>query len=74
MVRNPESQHPENLMLRTFRDFNIRDFVWILISLILRIPNDPYVEIFRDRMVILYYRFPYLRRILSTSKRKMTEL
>ncbi|RGB37515.1 hypothetical protein C1646_756749 [Rhizophagus diaphanus] len=32
--------------------------------------NDPYVKVFRAHMVILNYRSPYLRRILSTNKKK----
>jgi hypothetical protein len=32
--------------------------------------NDPYVKFFRAHMVILYYRSPYLRRILLTNKKK----
>ena len=33
--------------------------------------NDPlYVKTFRAHMVILYYRSPYLKRILSTNKKK----
>ncbi|GBB92836.1 hypothetical protein RclHR1_20630002 [Rhizophagus clarus] len=32
--------------------------------------NDPDVKIFRAHMVILNYRSPYLRRILSTNKKK----
>ncbi|GBB90175.1 hypothetical protein RclHR1_17050003 [Rhizophagus clarus] len=32
----------------------------------IEVGNDPYVKIFRAHMVILYYRSPYLRRILST--------
>ncbi|RGB42398.1 hypothetical protein C1646_751052 [Rhizophagus diaphanus] len=32
--------------------------------------NDPYIKIFRAHMVILHYRSPYLRRILSTNKKK----
>jgi hypothetical protein len=31
---------------------------------------DPYVKIFRAHMNILNYRSPYLRRILSTNKKK----
>ena len=31
--------------------------------------KDPYVKIFRAHMVILNYRSPYLRRILSTNKK-----
>ncbi|GBC28924.2 BTB/POZ protein [Rhizophagus irregularis DAOM 181602=DAOM 197198] len=33
----------------------------------IEVGNDPYVKIFRAHMVILNYRSPYLRRILSTS-------
>ncbi|EXX57201.1 hypothetical protein GLOIN_2v625543 [Rhizophagus irregularis DAOM 181602=DAOM 197198] len=32
--------------------------------------DDPHVKIFRAHMVILNYRSSYLRRILSTNKRK----
>ncbi|RIA85106.1 hypothetical protein C1645_879522 [Glomus cerebriforme] len=39
----------------------------------IEVGNDPYVKIFRAHMVILYYRSPYLRRILSTDKKKMME-
>ncbi|EXX67401.1 hypothetical protein RirG_114700 [Rhizophagus irregularis DAOM 197198w] len=31
---------------------------------------DPYVKIFRSHMVILNYRSPYLKKILSTNKKK----
>ncbi|GBB87380.1 hypothetical protein RclHR1_13840001 [Rhizophagus clarus] len=33
----------------------------------IEVGNDPYVRIFRSHMVILNYRSPYLRRILSTN-------
>ncbi|EXX67405.1 hypothetical protein RirG_114740 [Rhizophagus irregularis DAOM 197198w] len=36
----------------------------------IEVGNDPYVQIFRSHMVILNYRSPYLRRILSTNKKK----
>ena len=36
----------------------------------IEIGNDPYIKIFRAHMVILNYRSPYLRRILSTNKKK----
>ena len=36
----------------------------------IEVGNDPYVNIFRAHKVILYYRSPYLRRILSTNKKK----
>ena len=36
----------------------------------IEVGNDPYIKIFRAHMVILFYRSPYLRRILSTSKRR----
>ena len=35
----------------------------------IEVGSDPYVKIFRAHMIILNYRSPYLRRILSTSKR-----
>src|SRR5436190_673494 len=36
----------------------------------IEVGNDPYIKVFRSHMVILYYRSPYLRRILSTDKKK----
>jgi hypothetical protein len=36
----------------------------------IEVGNDPYVKIFRAHMVILNYRSPYLRRILSTNINK----
>ncbi|RIA82893.1 hypothetical protein C1645_834628 [Glomus cerebriforme] len=36
----------------------------------IEVGNDPYIKIFHAHMVILYYRSPYLRRILSTNKKK----
>jgi len=39
----------------------------------IEVGNDPYVKIFRAHMVILNYRSPYLRRILSTNKKKNNE-
>jgi hypothetical protein len=36
----------------------------------IEVGNDPYVKIFRAHMVILNYRSPYLRRILSTNVNK----
>ncbi|GBC06519.1 hypothetical protein RclHR1_00690009 [Rhizophagus clarus] len=39
-------------------------------DIIIEVGNDPYVKAFRAHMVILNYRSPYLRRILSTNKKK----
>ena len=36
----------------------------------IEVGDNPYIKIFRSHMVILYYRSPYLRRILSTNKKK----
>ena len=36
----------------------------------IEVGNDPYIKIFHAHMVILNYRSPYLRRILSTTKEK----
>jgi hypothetical protein len=40
----------------------------------IEVGNDPYVKIFHAHMVILYYRSPYLRRILSTNKKENDEM
>ena len=32
----------------------------------IEVGKDPYVKVFRAHVVILYYRSPYLRRVLST--------
>ncbi|CAB4418826.1 unnamed protein product [Rhizophagus irregularis] len=39
----------------------------------IEVGNDPYIKIFRAHMVILHYRSTYLRRILSTNKKKNDE-
>ena len=39
----------------------------------IEVGNDPHVIVFRAHMVILNYRSPYLRRILSTNKIKKGE-
>jgi hypothetical protein len=39
----------------------------------IEVGNDPYVEIFRAHMVILNCRSSYLKRILSTNKKKDDE-
>ena len=36
----------------------------------IEVGNDPYVKIFHAHTVTLNYRSPYLRRILSTNKKK----
>src|SRR5436190_11401168 len=36
----------------------------------IEVGNDPHVKVFRAHMVILNYRSPYLRRILSTDTKK----
>src|SRR5436190_23994136 len=36
----------------------------------IEVRNEPHVKVFRAHMVILNYRSPYLRRILSTNKNK----
>jgi hypothetical protein len=42
-------------------------------DIIIEVGSDPYVKVFRAHMVILNYRSPYLRRILSTNKKKTDE-
>ncbi|PKB98896.1 hypothetical protein RhiirA5_430624 [Rhizophagus irregularis] len=39
----------------------------------IEVGNEPNVKIFHAHMVILNYRSPYLRRILSTNKKKSDE-
>ena len=39
----------------------------------IEVDNEPYAKIFRSHVVILNYCFPYLRRILSTKKKKNDE-
>ncbi|CAB4426079.1 unnamed protein product [Rhizophagus irregularis] len=36
----------------------------------IEVGSDPYVKVFRSHMVILNYRSPYLRRVLSTNERR----
>ena len=36
----------------------------------IEVGDDPYVKIFRAHMLILNYRSPYLKRILSINKKK----
>jgi hypothetical protein len=40
----------------------------------IEVGNDPYVKTYRAHMVVLYYRSPYLKRILSTNKKKNDEI
>ena len=35
----------------------------------IEVGDDPHVKVFRAHMVILSYRSPYLRRVLSTNKK-----
>ena len=42
-------------------------------DIIIEVGNDPNVKIFRAHMVILNYRSSYLKRILSTNKKKNDE-
>ncbi|PKY33312.1 hypothetical protein RhiirB3_452102 [Rhizophagus irregularis] len=39
----------------------------------IEVGNDPDIKIFRAHMIILNYRSPYLKRILSTNKKKNDE-
>ena len=39
----------------------------------IEVGNDPYVKIFHAHMVILHYRSPYLKRILSTNNKKKND-
>ena len=39
----------------------------------IEVGNDPHIKTFHAHMVILNYRSPYLRRILSTNEKKNNE-
>ena len=39
----------------------------------IEVGNDPYIKYFRAHMVILNYRSPFLRRILSTTNKKKND-
>ena len=56
----------EKLSQNLLEILNDEDYYDITIE----VGNDPYVKIFRAHTVILYYRSPYLRRILSINKKK----
>jgi hypothetical protein len=43
-------------------------------NITIEVGNDPDVKIFRAHMVILNYHSPYLKRILSTNKKKMKKI
>ena len=36
----------------------------------IEVGKDPYVKVFRAHMIVLCYRSPYLRRILSANKKR----
>jgi len=36
----------------------------------IEVGKDPHVKVFQAHMIVLYYRSPYLRRVLSTRKDK----
>lgn len=40
-------------------------------DIVIEVGNEPHVKSFHAHMVILYYRSPYLKRILSINKKKV---
>ena len=62
MVDELLSKLSQNL-LETLQDEEYYDIT-------IEVGNDPHVKIFRAHMVILDYRSPYLRKILSTNRKK----
>ncbi|UZO13247.1 uncharacterized protein OCT59_004751 [Rhizophagus irregularis] len=62
MVENYLSKLSQNL-LDVLNDEEFYD-------IIIEVGKNPYVKIFRTHVVILYYRSPYLKRILSTNKKE----
>ncbi|EXX52051.1 uncharacterized protein OCT59_021105 [Rhizophagus irregularis] len=63
MVRNVYFQKLSQNLLEILDDEEYYDVT-------IEVGNDPYVKVFRAHIVILNYRSPYLRRILSTNKKK----
>ena len=56
----------ENLSQNLLETLNDEEYYDITIE----VGTDPHVKVFRAHMVILNYRSSYLRRILSTNKKK----
>src|SRR6266542_3739968 len=69
--------------VRVITNFNCNIIIFVIIQnyleildddeyydITIEVGNDPYVKIFRAHMVILNYRSPHLRRILSINKKK----
>ncbi|GBB98257.1 hypothetical protein RclHR1_31820002 [Rhizophagus clarus] len=63
MVDNEFLKKLSQNLLKTLNDDEYSDIT-------IEVGNDPYVQIFRVHMVILNCRSTYLRRILSTNKKK----
>jgi hypothetical protein len=66
MVENKILQNLSQNLLEILEDDEYYDIT-------IEVGNDPYVKIFRAHMVILCYRSPYLRGILSAEKKKNDE-
>ncbi|EXX54225.1 hypothetical protein RirG_236450 [Rhizophagus irregularis DAOM 197198w] len=67
MVNNKLLQNLSQNLLKILDDDEYYDIT-------IEVGNDPHVNIFRAHKVILYYRSPYLRSILSTNKKKDDEV
>ena len=69
-VRKKKRKMADKLLSKLSQDFlkilNDEEYYDITIE----VGNDPNVKVFRAHMNILNYRSPYLRRILSTNKKK----
>jgi hypothetical protein len=63
MVDNKLLQNLSQNLLEILEDNEYYDIT-------IEVGNDPYVKVYRAHMVILCYRSPYLRRILSTDEKK----
>ncbi|GBB90473.1 hypothetical protein RclHR1_17450004 [Rhizophagus clarus] len=64
-----DNKHLKKLSQNLLEILNDNEYYDITIE----VGNDPYVKIFHAHMNILNYRSPYIRRILSTNKKKNDE-
>ena len=62
MVENPLLTKLSQNLLEILNDEDYYDIT-------IEVGTDPHVKVFRSHMVILNYRSPYLRRILSTNEK-----
>src|SRR2546423_13162728 len=55
---------------QNYHKIYLKFYTMMYYDITIEVGNDPHVKVFRAHMVILNYRSPYLRRILSTNNKK----